>query len=331
MDSAEKIRQEIIQLRKQLNALESSRQADGDRTSSQTWEKLVNLSRQLEDAEERAAILARRVALDVNRLRESIIAKTDRYQAWRREMAEMESHFLACVVRPGYQLKIAVQQREYLAQELQRIQKALDMESYPDGDALDDDIRAVLLHNQQAYGSPAPDQEEQQAEQPGPSILGWEVDELVDAFLKENLEREFKRIVLPAVHPDTSDTDLEVFHAVHEVYQNRDYLMMEAYLAQYRGPVQAEGEIPGLESLDEILEVQEAYLELETRLEDRLTRLFRELTPREMENPQQLKRDLEAQREEIIARLQDEAVVIQHLIERIQQLSKNAPGAGGEV
>lgn len=327
MTSIEGLRQEIIRLRAELNQLERSRQADGGSSPPETWEKLVLLSRQLEDAEDLAVSLSEGITREVNRTRESILEKLGLYQQWWKEQAEMEAHFLACVVRPGYQLKMAVQQREYLEKELRRIQRGIAVESYPDRDSLEDDIRSVLLQNQQAYESPPASQEEE-FDQPVLFAMDWEVDDMVDGFLRENLEREFRRIVLPAVHPDTSTTPVEIFHTIHEVYQNRDYLLMEAYLVQFRGPVHPDPDISGLECLDEILEVQEEYQQLETRLDRRISRIQKELTPQEMNDPEKLRQDLEARREEIIARLQDEAVIIQKLLDQIRQIGGAALNSG---
>lgn len=56
----------------------------------------------------------------------------------------MESHFLTSIVRPGYILKEAIRQREFLEKEVHRIRRGIITESYPDQKTVEEDIRQVL-------------------------------------------------------------------------------------------------------------------------------------------------------------------------------------------
>jgi hypothetical protein len=128
--------------------------------------------------------------------------------------------------------------------------------------------------------------------------------------------------VLPAVHPDTSYTDAETFKTVFEVYEKRDYLLMEAYIAQYRGDLASDPEEDPFAALEQACELQDQYQALLARLQRRVDYLVKDLTPEELKDPEEVRRRMLAQRDEIRVRIQTETEQILHWRELLENLVK---------
>jgi hypothetical protein len=315
------LREQVILWRRKLSALETKRAAYGEDVPSQLWRDLVEAARQLEAAEGAAKLAGNKIAEQVNHTRDVVLEKVAEYNQWRIRMHEMDNCFLNNILRPGYRLRDAVQQRQFLEGEYRRIKRLLETEGYNDLAALKMDVRAVLM---EAGGYEEPDPFDEAADQELgkyhlEDLKDLDADLLVGALEKEQITREFKQVVLPAIHPDTSETDEDTFRLVFEVYENRDYLLMQAYTLQYRGPVEVDCETAGLEWLDEILLLEEEYHSVSRRLSKRLDRLKDELTSHELEDPDKLQEDLLRQRDDILERLQLE-------IERILELRLQIEG-----
>ena len=129
-------------------------------------------------------------------------------------------------------------------------------------------------------------------------------------------------MVLPKVHPDTSNTPPEVFKTVYEVYKKRDPLLMEAYIVEYRGEVQPEQESDPLESLEHVLKTRDRTRALAGRLQRKVDRLKQDLTSQEKQDPGSVQENLQQQRQEILARIQSEAEQILVWRDRIEGLVK---------
>jgi len=61
-----------------------------------------------------------------------------------------------------------------------------------------------------------------------------EVDYEIDPVGREQLIKEFRKVVLPRIHADTSDAPFEIFNAAFEAYKKKDYLLLAAFVIQYR-------------------------------------------------------------------------------------------------
>ena len=328
------LRETIIQLRRELSSLESRRAEFVADIPSELLQEFVNTSHQLEKTEQAAREAAQELAQDVNRIRARIQVKLDEYNRWRTQMLEVERTFLTSIIRPGYRLREAVHTRSQLERERKRIQDALDAEGYADRDELEEDIRDVLLDaaRLESFEREEPDDELPPDAARLIAFKDLDADLLAEAFEKEEVVQEFRRVVLPATHPDTSDTDPEIFLVVQEVYKNLDYLLMQAYTVQYRGEIQADEEREDrLALLDEMMALHEAYRSVLERLSKRIARLKDDLTAQELEDPEAL-RDLLAQRsEDIRERIQKEAEQILALREEIAALAERFERQGGSA
>lgn len=312
----------VVRFRRQLNELENKRAQYGSDVPKDIWEELIQVSRSL-DREEGKALAAVRVKTKyINDLRTKIVETLDQYNHWREQMREVEKLFLTNIVRPGYRLKQAVRQREHLEEEYRRIRRRVENESYEGLEELEIDIRGVLTHSDTAFEADQESFEDEVLKEkeflPMPDEI--DVDDIVDEFEKDNLVSDFKRVVLPSVHPDTSDTSEDVFQNVFEVYERRDYVLMEAYTVQYKGEIEPDPEEDPIEFLEETGDYQERLQRLLGRLKRRVEHLIRDLTPKELEDPDHLREEFHQQREEIRQRTQEESESILRLRGELQDL-----------
>ena len=314
----------VIHYRRQLAEVEARRARYPQAVPEPLWQELADVSYKLEQAEQRVRQTCQEVAAQVNQARAAVMALLTEYNAWRERMRQVEELFLANILRPGRHLKQAVHQRQLLQREYQRMRAAIQREGYADQQALEADIRQVLERGDLALDAPAepPQDEPAPDEAPAERLARLNVDDLLEAISREELVKEFKRVVLPAIHPDTSSTSPEVFKAVFEVYQKGDWLLMEAYILEYRGQVEAERDTDPLECLDELLKTQEQCQRLLQNLQERVERLKADLTAEEVEDPEKLRQNLLRQRQEILARIQSEAEGILDWRAKIEGLVK---------
>ena len=308
--------------RRQLAELENKRVQSGSDVPKKIWKELIQVSRWLDKEERKAQAAGRIKSKQVNNTRTEVVETLEQYNHWREKMREVEQMFLTNIVRPGYRLKQAVRQREYLKDEYRRIRRQIENEQYTSLEELDSDIRRVLTHGDTGFEADQESFEDEVLQEKEYLKMPDEidVDDLVNEFEKDKLVSEFKRVVLPAVHPDTSDTADEVFKNVFEVYEKRDYVLMEAYTVQYRGDIEPDPEEDPVEFLEDTCEYQDKLQRLLGRLKRRVEHLIRELTPRELEDPDRLRKEFQQQREEIRERTQEESEVILRLRDNVQEL-----------
>ena len=321
-DKMQQYRQEVIHLRKQLTEIEHRRAQSGQAVPGEVWQQLVEVSHRLNQAEAVVARLNQETKAEINQLREEIIAVLGQYNHWWEQMRVMEELFLVNIVHPGYYLKQAIRQREYLEQEYRRMQRSIETQTYPSLEVLEADIRTVLVHGQEAFEADERgfvDEQllEKRARQ---RPLMFTLDEVVDAAEQDRLISEFKRVVLPAVHPDTSNTAEEIFKTVFETYERQDYLLMEAYIVEYRGEIKLDAEQDALETQEQLAEYQHQYHRLSGRLERRVAELQKELAPEELADPEKVQNELRQQRLELRQRIQQETEQIFALREKIEGL-----------
>ena len=314
----------VTRFRKQLADLESRRAEYGADVPSEIWQELVDISRRL-DREERKAEAAGRVKTkQFNNTRKNILETLVQYNHWREKMREVEQLFLTNIVRPGYRLKQAVRQREYLEGEYVRIRRGIETETYTNIESLESDIRSTLVHGDTAFEADAESFKDELLQEKNPymGLSQFDVDDQVDAFEKDHLIRDFKRVVLPAIHPDTSDTPVEVFNTVYEVFEKQDFPLMEAYIVEYRGEIEPDPEEDPVEFLESACAYQDKYQALHGRLARRVEHLVQDLTPPELEDPEAVRRELRRQRDEIRDRIQTEAERILQLREKLEGLAQ---------
>ncbi len=313
----------VARFRKQFADLESRRAEYGADVPNEIWQELVDLSRWLDREERKAQAAGRIKSKQVNDTRKEIIETLEQYNHWREQMREVEQLFLANIVRPGNRLKQAVRQRVYLAGEYDRIRRGIERGKYSSIEELDEDVRRVLSHGDTAFEADQESLEDEMLKEKNPyKVLSqFDVDDKVDEFEKDHLVRDFRRIVFPATHPDTSDTPVEVFITVCEVFEKLDFLLMEAYIMEYRGEIEPDPDEDPVEFLEQVCAKHGKYQALHGRLVSRVEHLVRDLTPRELEDPEMVRRKMLRHRDEIRDRIQDEVEHILQLREQFEGLA----------
>jgi hypothetical protein len=237
----------------------------------------------------------------------------------------MEKFFLVNFLRPGHVLKQATRNREYLEKEYSRIQSGIIDHLFHTLQEVGAEIRKVLMHSDNAYTADQRSYEDEQVKE----VNLWELVESIDPqdivedVDEDQITNDFRRIVLPAVHPDTSETPKEVFLTVMGAYKTLDYLLMEAYVVQYREETEPdpESEQDVLLSYDILSQRQREYHRLSERLDRRLNAIKRELDPIEIDQPDKVRENILKLREEIKHKLQREGEKIFELRRKIQELT----------
>lgn len=325
------LKQKIIQYRKRLREIEALRSGQAGESPPDLWQEFVEISHQLEEAQQEALKRGQRIAQECNQIREAVLEKLAAYQRLRTQMRDIEALFLAYIVRPGQKLRQVVRNRQALEEEYERIEQKIEHQAYLNQQELEEEIYRILM----AQEEPSLEEDVEPDNEPAyPSLsemLDFEVQELVDELEKERITREFKKVVLPAVHPDTSDEEGQGFPTVYAVYEQRDYLLMEAYIVKYRGAVKPDREQEGLEILEEMRGIRALCRNLDQRLSKRLKRLKKRLTQEELNHPERLKKRMEKQRQEILERIQVEAERIMELRHKLEGFLQDDKSTGGDT
>jgi hypothetical protein len=181
----------------------------------------------------------------LNRIRKEIVAQLQQFLQLQARMDEFEKHYLAYVLLPSYQLQASIQMRKYLEQEYRRISKAMESGMFIDSSEIEKEVCEALRHADTAFGYLPDGNSYGGPDHPGSHVLSEasEAEYEIDAAAKEKLVKEFKKIVLPKIHADTSDAPFEVFDAAFEAYKEKDYLMLAAFVIQYRGDSEDENSL----------------------------------------------------------------------------------------
>ena len=182
----------------------------------------------------------------LNEIRNEIIVHLQHFLQLQGLMDEFEKHYLAYVLLPSYQLQASMQMRKYLEEQYQRISKAIEAGIFSDSSEIENEVREALRHADTAFGYRAHGDSYHGPEIPTAVLLpeASESDYEIDPAAKEKLIKEFKKVVLPKIHADTSDAPFEVFNAAFDAYKKKDYLLLAAFVIQYRGEFEDE-KIPG--------------------------------------------------------------------------------------
>ncbi len=316
--------QQITRLRQELAALDERACKALQRNKRSSPSGLSISVLRLKRSKTKSGWTNQKTAALINELRQKIITSLEQFNQWQKAMREMEKLFLVNFVRPGFILKQAVRQREYLEAALIRLRTRIINHEFQSLSDLDNEIRSVLSHSDHGFVADQRsfEDEEVQTESFWKMIQELDPQPLVEGVSEDQIEREFRKIVLPAVHPDTSDTPVDTFLTVKTVYEQNDTLLMEAYVAKYRGEITLD-ENADLRETREMLEEQERqYQSLAERLDRRLNALKKELTVAELEDPEKVKELLHEQRDEIKKLIQVETEKVFDLRSRIMDLIK---------
>jgi hypothetical protein len=317
------IRQQILVLRGQLAKLETQRASPVQQDDTDIWERFLKLSNDLSQFEQMLIKINESTTQDIHDCREKIMANLEEYNRISTGMREMEKFFLVNVLRPSYTLKQATRKREYLEKEYTRIRSGIINHEFGTLQEVQAEIRNTLVHSDKAYEPDQRNYEDEQVE----TVSLWEIVEsldpqdMVEDIDEDQITADFKRFVLPATHPDTSDTPKEIFLTVMGTFKALDYLLMEAYVAQYRGEIEPDPEEDILHINDELSQRQQDYHRLQARMDRRLKAIKKELDPIEIDQPEKVKENILKLREEIKGNIQRETEKIIDLREKIQGLT----------
>ena len=314
---------DVIRSRKHLAEVESKYAARQEtEMHHQPAGDLIDAIQRLEKAENRVRETCTLHQEQISKLREQIISLHNEYDSLHQQMSQIEDLFLVNIIRPGNNWRQAIRQREYLEKEYKRIQTAIAREKYGNQQELEADIQHALTHAEAIVKAAIDKSDEEFMEENNPvkRIEEISVDDVFNAISLEKLLHDFKHIVLPAVHPDTSDSPPETFNTAFNVYKKRDFLLMEAYLVKYRGEVKVESDLDVLIELDRILQTEEHYTQILLQLQDRYDRLEKDITTQELNDPAELQLRMQQQREEILEHIQEEAQKILYWREKLEGL-----------
>jgi hypothetical protein len=315
---------QIILLRKQLADLEINRSQYQSNVPAVIWQELANVSHQLEQAEQKIKDFNVEIIGDLNHARAQIITSLEEFMHLQEQMRYIEDQFMVNIVRPGYHLKKAIRQREYLDGEYHRMHKKILHAGFGDPFELEQEIRRVISVGKVEEEAQSYEEYEEQIQEENSSLAyQWmDVDDLLDIISKEELIKEFKRVVLPAVHPDTSTTPVEVFKTVYEVYKKEDPLLMEAYIIEYRGEITDKQDTDPLEDLDKASKLLKRYQLVAVWMQRRVARVKEEISTQELDHPEKVQDNMQIQRQEILNRIQHESEQILYWREQIEGLVK---------
>jgi hypothetical protein len=321
-NKVDRLRKQIFQLRKSLAALEDKRGKINPHEEPELWQEFVDLSVALDQAEQSLLQINRETASEINHLRAQIIETLDKYNHWRKQMREMEISFLTNIVRPGYVLKQAIRQKAYLEKEYARMRTGIVDGEYESIQALEADIRRTLTHGDHAFEADERSFRDEHRQEKSLVELAQEINaqDFVEDMYEVQIIQNFKRIVLPAIHPDTSDTNPETFLTVFEAYASEDFLLMEAYVAQYQGDIDIDNQDDPVKVQDRLSEYQRDYHRLVSRIDRKLQSLQKDLTKEELEDPEKLQKHLIKQREQLSQLIRDETLIVFDLREKIEGL-----------
>jgi hypothetical protein len=284
----------------------------------------LTYSTNLEKAEQTVSNQNIKILNEIKQLRNDIKKTLSEFNHWHMQIRNSEKLFLVNILRPGFTLKQAIRQREFLEQEYARILSGIERYQYASDDVLNEDIRRVLNHGKTAFEADEESLKDELIAERNNQLIpeNYGLEEMEEEFNKDQLIRDFKLTVLPAIHPDTSDTPEKIFRTVYEVFERKDYLLMEAYIVEYSDEATLEPDQDVLEAQDK-LEVQASlYHRLFERLKRRMAFLKKELTPQELDDPEKLKSNLQVQKLEIQKRIQSETEKIFTIIEKIVGLKQ---------
>ena len=252
---------------------------------------------------------------EAEKVRRRLIKVLAEYNHLQANMAEMENMFLTHVILPSLQLRDTVRRREFLEEEYKRIKERIGDDYYSSLAEIEEDVRRVLKNSELESSRKSLEEAEEELFHKGPTS-GLEVadrDFDPDEREKDRIIREFKRAVIPRIHSDTSDTPFEEFQTVYSAYKKKDYLMMKAFIVQYRGELAPK---PG-ENADSFArraaKQAREYREVMEKVEQRMANLKKNMTALELEEQEKVLLQIKIQHREIQRAIYEEAEKILRL------------------
>ncbi|MEO3751678.1 hypothetical protein [Streptomyces sp. B6B3] len=265
-----------------------------------------------------------------NEVRGRVVRMLGDYVALALRQRAFEELFRVRVLHAGYQLREVVEERRRLAAECDRIRAGIARGAYRDAAEVAADARRALVPppGPDAGADADPDADPDAAPAPGAATFGRPADDAgLDESTRRRILREFRRIVLPGVHADTSDAPFEAFDAAHAAYRVRDYVLMESFVIRHRG------ELGRAEAADRLAEYRAAA----GRLRHRLGLLRAECSPAELADDGGVRRRIEERSREIGRAIDAESEQVLRLrgylttlVDR-GRLRGGVPGPGGHA
>lgn len=243
-----------------------------------------------------------------NEVKARVVRALDEYIELSDRMRSLEDTFRIQVLQTAAQLHVTIAHRRRLEAEYERIRARLEREEYTSAEELADDVRSVLITTDTEHPDAGA------AGEPPTEVVVSEPE--LDAPTRERIIREFKRIVLPSVHADTSDAPYAIFDVAYSAYKARDYTIMEAFVIRFR-TVTAEDERTRLPE----------YLAAERRLDRRLRALRLEATYDELHDSEAARERMRRQSEEFRRAIDEEAERLESVRVRLQTLLRERAGA----
>jgi hypothetical protein len=247
---------------------------------------------------------------DVDEVRARVVRALDEYIELSDRMRGFEAAFGAHVLHTAAQLNETISHRRRLEAEYERIRAKLARGDYADAAAVEDDVRSALVTTDTEHPDVGADGE------PPSEAVAEELDEELDEATRERIVRDFKRIVLPSVHADTSDTPYAIFDVAYSAYKARDYTLMEAFVIRFRSLTPLTPEQAGA--------LLDGYRAAERRLERRLRALRRDATYDELHDPEAARQRMRRQSEEFRRAIDEEAERLEDIRRRLQELLRHA-------
>ncbi|GAB2588062.1 hypothetical protein [Kribbella endophytica] len=247
-----------------------------------------------------------------NAVREQVVRTLEAYVGLSARMRRLEDAFRTQVMGAGYQLQQLIEERRRLEAELDRIRTRLADGEYADDAALAADVDAALVDT--VPGPLNEDDPTASAEQHS--------DDGLDELSRRRILREFKRIVLPKVHTDTSTAPPEEFEVAHAVYRERDYVLMEAFVLQYRGELGPYDDDGAELSTGQATDRLASYRAAARRLDDRLARLRADATEAELTVPDDAQHRIREQNQEFLRAIDEESATVMRLRTELENLRR---------
>ncbi len=226
---------------------------------------------------------------EANQVRGRVVRLLGEYVALALRQRAFEELFRTRVLHAGYQLREVVEERRRLAAECDRIRTGIARGGYRDAADAAADARRVLAVPRGPDPDPHADPHAAPEAVELPAFARPAGDDGLDGPARRRILRDFRRIVLPGVHADTSDAPYEAFDAAHAAYRGRDHVLMESFVIQHRGelgPAEAAGRLA-------------EYRAAAGRLRHRLRLLREESSPAELADDGEARRRIEERYREI--------------------------------
>lgn len=244
-----------------------------------------------------------------NAVRDRVVHALAGYLELSASMRELEDAFSTQVLHTARRLHDMVEARTRLEAEHRRIRARLDRGGYASDEELAEDVRAALTDDAETARDTVA-----VAEVPEP-------DEDLDPATKDRIVREFKRIVLPRVHADTSATPYAVYEVAYAAYRGRDHTVMAAFVVEYRGRVTDRGDDGRALTHTELAARLADYEVTERRLDGRCAALCGDLTEDELRDPAGARERMARQHEQFRQAIVAEADRLREVRERLAALA----------